>query len=71
MGDDCAENDAYEKRMYPHEFLYLLENAMDRLSILQSVKSQQFNTKRIDIGTVPDFIKNSEGDYFTWRYEFD
>ena len=70
MGDDYTENEAYEKKMYPHEFLYLLENAMDRLSILQSVKSQQLNTKKIDIGTA-DGMKNRVGDGLRWRYEFD
>lgn len=56
--------------MLPHEFMFLLENAMDRQKVLNEVKRQKLSIKKIDIGT-HDGIQNYDGQRLDKIYEFD
>ncbi len=51
--DDTIQDDdeSIKDKMLPHEFMFLLENAMDRQKVLIEVKRQKLSIKKIDIGT--------------------
>lgn len=62
--------EANRDRIYPHEFLFLVANALDRHVILSGVKMQKICIDKVDIGS-HEGIQNYEGQKLDKIYQYD
>jgi hypothetical protein len=67
---DDDDNTISKDKMFPHEFMFLLENAQDRQQVLKEVKRQKLSIVKIDIGT-HDGIENYDGPKLDKLYDYD
>ena len=74
---DFIANEKHERKqkadypyLMPHEFLFLVANALDRHVILSGVKMQKICIDKVDIGS-HEGIQNYEGQKLDKIYQYD